>query len=881
VDDDRRKAAGVSETNPPRLAALLLRLRSLGHRREQVEADLLELFQRRLEERGARYARHRYYADVLSLCRPSPRLAEHRIGWSDASRVLREAGRDLAYAARLFRRSPAVVATAIAGLGLAIGVSTSVFSILDGVMFRPSGIADPAGAVRVLKGGPDNYSTSWPYAELTRMKEAAQGITLEAWLPKTESFLLDDGDEGSAAPVMFVTGGLLEALTPRAALGRLLAPSDDRVGAPPALVMSHGFWVRRFGADRSIVGRRLRWNGAQFTVVGVTERAFRGQTDAPPAFWAPISAYHVALGGPPVDGSIEVAVLGRTHPGVTRPAIEASLGGIAAGFPPVDRSRGRPGGVTLTDATGPIRASQVRLVALIVSIITTAIALVLLLACVNVTNLLLASAIARRHEIGLRAALGASRLRVARQLLTESLALGFVAGALGLLFAVWFTPIVVSFTGVPGLPDGPELRVGVFAFGVSLIAGVGAGLAPARGALRGDLAGPLREARPAGGTASSRLRSTLIGAQAAASIVLVVVAALLTRGMIRATKVDVGFDADRLLTVAATLPRGTYDERGAQSYWNAALERARSQPGVRAASLTSSPPFGNAGSRVTIFKRGRSRYTVYHHETRSDYFATLGLRTIRGRAYTHDEVDGRAAVAVISDSVARDFFPGEDPIGQPLDRVVEGSRRTIVGVVSDAITARLRELGAAVVYTPIEDTRTARIVVRTDLKPGELVPSLRTSLASIDGRVRLEVVTVSDGLKRQRDQPRILATLAGTLAALALMLAVIGIYGVTSFAVGQRTREIGVRMALGAHARDVVRLLLGESLRPVSVGLAVGVAAALVCMRVFDGVLYGVSSSDPAAFGAALLILLTAAAAAVVLPSRRATRIDPAAVLRL
>jgi predicted permease len=360
---------------------------------------------------------------------------------------------------------------------------------------------------------------------------------------------------------------------------------------------------------------------------------------------------------------------------------------------------------------------------------------------------------------------------------------------------------------------------------------------------------------------------------------LLVLAALLTRGMVRATEVDIGFDADRLLVISPAFGRGDDDHVRARAYWDAALLRVRAVTGVQAASLAEYPPFGG-GHHVQTLNRPGGPYTVYHNNTEADYFETLGLRTTRGRTYSPQEVAGHVRVAVISEALARDFFPGEDPVGQSLDRIDSGSRRTIIGVVSNALTGRLRELNPAAIYQPLDDPRPASLVVRADGPPQNLTQSLRSALHPLDPGLRLDIRAVRDGLQNELDQPRILAMLAGTLAAIALGLAMVGTYGVTAFVVGQRRQEIGIRMALGATVRDIMRLLLGDGMRPILVGLGAGLFGALLGSRVISGVLYGVPSSDPIAFGASALGLLSTAAAAVVVPTRRAARLDPASVLR-
>ena len=882
---------------PPRVAGWLLRCQPLGSRRPEVEADLLELFESRVRSQGERYARRRYYADVFSLLRhhtmttnptattraPPPTHEESGLSLVWRFRA-REIWQDLSYGVRLLRRSPAVVAVTIAGLGLAIGVSTSVFSLINAAVFRPSGIEDPATAVRVSRAHARGLGTDWPYSTFAQLRESATSVTLAAQISDSAAFSeRSDADSTESAAVMFVSGTYLEALNRRVTAGRLLTPADDAIGAPGVVVVSHRFWTRRLGADASRVGREIWINGAPFTIVGVSERGFTGTSESAPAFWAPLGSYHLVYGGTPIGPAAgkHVTVFGRVLPGVPLRRAEAELSAVAAGIQ-IDATdpNGPVTGVRFSRSDRPVGPSMARRIALVVGVIVVVIGLVLLLACVNVTNLLLASALTRRRELGMRVALGASRARVVRQLLTESLALGIASGAIGLLFTIWLVPALTTFMGVPVMLDtAPDFRVYMFLAAIASIAGLGAGLTPARHAMRGDLVSPLKGAD--GGSSAARsngIRTALIGLQAAGSVTLLVLAALLTRAMIRSTQVDIGFDANRLLVVSPALGRGMSEDQ-VEAYWQLARERVGSVPGVRLASLASTPPYQGA-SQVTIFRRAGSRYTIYHHHTESDYFATLGLRAIRGRTYTAEEAASGADVAVISDAIARDFFAGEDPIGQSLDRVIEGSRDRVIGVVSNALTARLRDLSAAAIYQPMRDRRAARLVIRTDVSPESLIPAVRTALEPIDRRIRLELRSVNDGLRQQLDEPRLLASLAGVLACLALGLAVVGIYGVTAFVVGQRTHEIGVRMALGAGRRDVMRLLLADSLRPVAIGLVLGLGAALLGSRVFSGVLYGVSSADPIAFVGASLVLLTAATVAVIVPTRRAASVDAATTLR-
>ena len=800
-----------------------------------------------------------------------------------------EVAQDLAYSARLIRRSPGVVAVAVLGLGLAIGIVTSVFTLTNAVLFQGGGIDDPASAVVVQRRMKNGVGQSWPYSAYLDLREASPDVRLEASALEPAPVPLE-GEGSRSVYVRFVTGGYLRELRGDSTVGRLLTSEDDRPGAEPVGVLSHGYWSRHLGADAAIVGTTLRLNGVPVTIVGVAARQFSGTADSPPAVWVPLGNYHRLLGGTPLDrgASLPVAVVGRVADGVGLEQAEARLGALAVGVmgtgaAPADE-RDQVTGVRLSPASGDMTPARVARLTLVLAVIGTTLGLVLLLACINVANLMLASGISRQRELGVRLAIGASAGRIVRQLITESLMLGLTAGFVGLLASIWMVPVLASVTQFPPNTDiAVDARVLMFLVLVSAASGIGAGLMPARHAVRRSLIGILKGATADTSASPIRARGLLTGAQAAASMVLLVLAALTTRGMVEATRVDIGFDAGRLLVVSASMPR---DRSGADAaaYWRAMDDRLRAVPGVTTTALVSYPPFGGA-SRVTIFSGGGRRYTVQHFDTDANYFATLGLPIIRGRAFTADESATKANVVVISDALARDYFPGEDPIGQRLDRIIERSPRVIVGVAANAITARLGERSGAATYEPIAEITTARLMVRTAGDAGALARSVRTAAEAVDPRTRLDVRPVSDGLERQMREPRVVASLSGVLAVFALALAVIGMYGVTSFVVGQRTQEISVRMALGASRRDVARLLLADSLRPIVMGISAGVLLSVLASRVFlsqvfSRLLFGMSPLDPLAFGAAIGVLLAAATIAVILPARRAASIEPASVLR-
>ena len=869
----------MSSTNrqPPRLARWLLRLRPLGSRRAEIEADLQEAFADRAAHDGPRRAARRYYADVVSVWRLN----------LSGIRILRDAAQDLSHAGRMFRRSPGAVAVTVLGLSLAIAINTAIFSLLNAAVFRGIGISDPATAVRVLRADKGGARSGWPFAEFLALREMSPR-TIEAFLIDNARFsttpVSPNDSSGQPAQMTFVSAGYLAAFGARPVLGRLLTTSDDVIGTPAAVVVSHGFWKRRLGSDPAIVGRQIWLNGVPVTVVGVAGRSFTGFFDQPPAFWAPLATFHVLFSGSPLSAVSQtgVNVFSRIPKGGSLEQTQAELSALAMRIGVDSGSSERPTGVRLERAGSRFRNSaEIRTVTLVVGMVLTVMALVLVLACVNVANLQLASALARHREIGVRLAVGASRGRVVRQLLTESLALGIAAGAAGLVLTAWMLPVITIAVRAPVTIDvTPDLRVYAFLALISLGSGLGAGLAPARHGTRGDLMTPLKgEGGRAQSARPGRLRAMLIGVQSAASIVLLIFAALLLRATLRATWIDVGFDAHHLVAVAPAFGRERYDEARARAYWHQALERVRSLPGARDAALTEFTPFGGS-ARLAIRERAGRRYTTLINHTDAEYFSTLGLRIVRGRGYSAAEVTAKAPVALVSESLARQFWPGVDPVGRTLEAFDGNAQVTIIGVVADAITARLRELATEILYRPLENPAAAQILIRTGGPPEAMVPAIRDALQPLDTRVRLDVNLVAAGLQRELDEPRILASLAGALAALALGLAVVGIYGVTSFVAGQRTREIGLRIAIGASTADVVRLLLVDSLRPVAFGLIAGGAGALLLTRVFGGLLYGVGSHDPLAFGGAVVILLAAATAAVYIPTRRAAAVDPAFVLR-
>jgi predicted permease len=875
---------------PPRLVRWLLQLLPLGDRRPEVEDDVTELFARRATQHGRGYATWRLLGDAVSLLLTERRAVRRRAPVSRASRMW--GGhylQDLRGAARLFRRRPGIIGGTAAGLALAIAVCTTVFTIVDTSLLRQYGMDNPHTVVRVQRLFDRGLATQWPYDVFAQLRAQARLARVEASSSDSVSFSwTPDGEGVHEGDLLAVSGGYLQMLGARAAHGRILLPADDLAGAAGVVVLNHAFWKARFGADASIVGRTAWLSGRPWTIAGVLEPGFTGPEDTPPAIWAPLRSYQAAAYGEPEDRSsaILVDVIARVLEDRKRAPAQAELSAIAAALPDrADVGAGRTArttGVGLQNASSPLDSTASTDAVLIISLIFLFVGLVLALACANVANLLLAGAARRAKEIGIRFAMGASRSRIVRQLLTESLLIGVAAGLLGVALTFWTLPIVTAAVGMPATYDlRLDVRVLLFATAIALAAGAGAGLAPARHGARRDLAAILKSDGAQSGTprSAARLRRWFIGFQAAASIVLLVTAALFTRAAAQIATMDLGVEAERLVAASPRFGRG-FPDAAIEAYWRAALERTRAIPSVENASLVLYAPFGDAVGLTNLDVNG-ARYRLLDNRTDAAYFDTAGVRLVRGRGYSEDEVAASAPVAVVSENVVRDFFGDRDPIGASLGHVFRDlTGVTVVGVVREGAASRIRGAGGTV-YRPLDPVaaRAARLLIRGP-QPAGILRDVQRTLTAVDSRVRPDVHLVKDDLERHAREPRVLAGVSMTVAAIALGLAVLGMHGVTAFVVGERTREISVRMAIGGSAASVVGLLIRQSVRPILIGGAIGMAIALGVSRLIAPGLSGTSPYDPLALASAVLVLVATSLAAVLAPARRAAKADPALVLR-
>jgi predicted permease len=799
---------------------------------------------------------------------------------------------DVRFGARLFRKHPGPISVAVAGLAMAIAVVTSVVSIVNATLLRPYAMDDPESVFSVSVPG-EHAGVGFPYDQFLRMQESATLATVAAKIDGRGRFSLSRSDEGLAnRPISFASGGFLSMLGGRAAMGRSLEPSDDAPGAPPVIVVSYQFWMSTLNADPSMVGKTMWVNETPVTLVGVLQRAFTGPIEIRQPIWATFAAYDDLRMGPPITPAQapRVDVFGRLRPGVGLRAVDDNLSAIVmrASAPGASAHSGGHG-VDVHSASSPADGPAEADVTMVLITVFAVVVLVLALACANTSNLLMAAAVTRMREVGIRLAMGASRARLVAQLLHESVLLGVIAGGLGFVLSFWLAAIFGSLSDLPPDTDvAPDWRVLIFTVGIALVCGLAAGLSPARYGARGNLLVALQsQSGSRGGVGMpSRFRLSFVGFQSAVSILLLVLAALLTRSAIRLTSVDVGFDADRTVGVWFDAPRKKdFDE---PAYIRRAFDAVREVPSVQSVSLVQNQPFFFMRDTARVMHEGRSS-RLYLTTSDAAFFSTAGLRLQRGRLFTADEAAAEAPVVVVSESLATRFFGEQNPLGRSLVMEMwagpgvraQPSARTIIGVVADALVTDPDDVEQGVIYAPIRRTRfnTPNLFVRTST-PGATGRELENLLRGLDARVSPTIVITGEDIDEYLENKRRIALLVSPVALLALFLAAFGVHGVTAFVIGQRTEEMSVRMAIGASARDVLRLLLKDSLRPVAIGIVVGLVLAVITAQLLSTHVSGMSPRDPVSIGGAVATVVLFALVAVLAPARRAAKSDPASLLR-
>ena len=814
--------------------------------------------------------------------------------------TLESLGQDLRFALRTLCHAPGFAAAAILSLALGIGANAAIFGLVDAVVLRPlPGIARPESLVEIT-GTPLSYPSVRTMREELDVFQDLAGY-------RTRPMSLGTGTEAMVVDVGIVSGNYFPLLGTAAALGRTFVPEEDQRGARvPVVVLGHGLWQRAFGGDSGVLGRTVRLNGQPFTVVGVAPRGFRGtRLVLAPEAWIPINAWPLTAVGSFAELDIEDAGWGwlgsvaRLKPGVTREQAEARLRAVIAqrdsAEQPLVHEPGRVRHVAATTSAAALggRGPGMGELALLLFAV---VGLTLLIACANVAGLLLARASVRRREISVRLALGASRRRLVRQLLTESLVIGMASVLLALVVAAVGSRLLGTLT-LPGgvevglLGGGLTLPMLGAALALTLVACAAFGLVPALQASRPEVAGALRDAGRGATSARARLRGALVVAQLAVCLVLLAGTGLFVRSLREALSVESGYDTGRIAVAHFHLGLQRYDAARARDFYHALAERVARQPGVVAVSWASTLPLTQNENVNTFLVPATGADSALHVKPRVNsvgpaFFRAMGLPLVRGRDFTADD-DARAErVVIVDESAARRYWPNRDALGATITSSDGAPSFTVVGIARDAKYLGLDDEPAPFLYAPIAQLGTditdeVTVIARTTGDPGRLVPALRAAARDIDREVPVLDAARYEQVIAQLVMPqRLAASLFGLFGALTLVLASVGVYGVMAYLAASRTREIGIRAALGAPRGRLVAQVLGGGLWLVGSGLAIGLALVLLAARPLASFLPNVGATDPWALGGSILLLGTVALVATYLPARRASRVDPASALR-
>jgi predicted permease len=812
--------------------------------------------------------------------------------------------RDLRFALRGCARRPGFTLLAVLAFALGVGVTTTVFSVVYALLFRPLPVENARGLVSlstIEEGSLPGSIAFQDYRDYRSMNEVFSDAI--AFAPITASLAAEAREPVRILGTM-VSGNYFSFLGVEAALGRTFSRREaGAVGNGNVIVLSHAFWERHFGADPDVVGSAVRLNKNQFTIVGVAPRDFPGTiTIVSMDAYVPVTAGDLLAPG--IEEMLEdrsapnFRVIARLQPGVSlaeaRAAALAHAGRLEKDYP--DSHRGLR---TLVhpEPMARLEPAAVDFLPPVATVFMVMGGLVLLLASANVANLLLARAVARRKEMAIRVAMGASRLSIVRQLLTESTLLAVVGGLGGVVFAHWAAGLICSVqfaTDFPLVFDfGPDSRVLVFALAVAALAGIVAGLAPAFQLRHASIGEDLKDGgrRSAAGAVRARLRSVLVVAQITVSVLLLICAGLFVRSMWNAADMDLGFDLDNHLVLGMDTDLGGLKEAEAKVFYRQLLDRVRSLPGVRSASTSCYLPVGYNNGNQRVWVEGHTTAEdeaslIFYNVVGTDHFATMGTPIVRGRAFTTEDTESSRAVAVVNQRMADVTWPGEDPIGKRFS--VEGSKGPfveVVGVARQSTHLFPGESPLSFFYLSSEQRyRPDRILhVRTAAEPGSAFATIRQEIRSLAPDLPLyDVRTMESHIREGKGLIlfQVGSGIVGGIGSIGLILAAIGLYSMLAWAVGQRTYEFGVRMALGASSGRILAQVLRNGLALAAVGIAVGLVGALSFTRLFAHLLVDVSASDPLVFAAISCFLALVAVLASLVPAARATRVDPAAALR-
>jgi macrolide transport system ATP-binding/permease protein len=812
---------------------------------------------------------------------------------------------DLRYGVRMLLKSPGTSIVAVLALALGIGANTAIFSGVSAFLFRPLPVPAPDQLVRYFEVTDDRGTTddlSYPdFVDYRDQNTVFEGIVAETIIQAA----ISAQNQNDVIWGQVVSGNYFDVLRVKPILGRTFAPDEDKTpGAAAVVVLGHSLWQRRFAADPNLVGKTVELNGRAYNVIGIAPQSFKGtKFGLSLDFWAPMMMVEEIDRSPKQlseRGSHWMNVFARLKPGVSRAQAQAAMSGIAQRLNQTyPNERANTTRVTLKteqdgrwgDAAAVMKSAGAIAMAIV--------GLILLIACANVANLLLARAASRRKEIGVRLALGASRARLIRQLLTEGLLLSVLGGALGLLLAYWVTALMQGF--IPVLPYNLvndffalDARALWFTLVVSLLTGVVFGLAPAWHASNPEIVPVLKGGANAGETGKRRrltLRNSLVVAQVALSLVVLVCGGLFIKSFRNAQKMDPGFATKGVLLVSLNPQLVGYDEEQTKNFFRQITERVAGLPGVQAASVARLVPLGDSSnSNGPILKEGESLApgsagrNIMNNVVSPGYFKTLQVALVAGRDFDERDRKGAQRVIIVNEKMAEMLWPGEDAVGKHI--FIGAESRDAIEVVGVARTGKYRALAEdpkPYYYSPMAQRGASgmTLMVRTTNDPRSLVNSIREEVKTIDARIPLSSIkTMTEHLTWALWAPNMAATLALAFGVVALLLAAVGLYSVMAYVVSQRTREVGIRMALGAKRGDVLRLITSQGMRLAMVGVAIGFALSLLLARVLSAVLIGVSAYDVTTFVVVPSLLAVVAFGACLVPARRATKVDPLVALR-
>ncbi|HEX8148155.1 MAG TPA: ABC transporter permease [Pyrinomonadaceae bacterium] len=797
---------------------------------------------------------------------------------------------DVRFGARVLAKHKGYTAVAVLTLALGIGANTAIFSVVNAVLLRPLPFEGPERLVRVFGTSARRSNFSRPHSYLNFADLRAQNQTFEAMAAYTGSTSALSGDDApEQISGAIASGDIFLVLRTKPLTGRLLTPEDEKPGGSPAVVISHGLWQRRFGGDPQIVGRTIRLDGREREVVGVTPADFRfefipGALD----FWTAIDP---GANEYKQRGAIFLEAIGRLKPGVSAEQANADVSVVAARL----EQQYQDSNAGIGARIAPAQEQLVGDLRPMLLVLLGAVGFVLLIACANVANLTLARAAGRHREIAVRSALGAGRGRIVRQLLTESLLLALSGGLLGLLFALWGVKLLSAFVpeNVPRFGEtSTDLPVLGFTLGASLLTGLLFGIAPALQSSRFDLNEALKEGGRSGtdGRGRTRIRSALIVVEVALSLVLLVGAGLLVKSFFKLSNTDPGFDPGNTLTASVSLATVRYDtDEKIADFFRRLIERVRALPGVVSVGAVTPLPLSDNNFAFSFSVVGQpplppgTRQSASARIVTPDYFRAQGVPLRAGRVFTEQDKAGAPDVIVVNEAFARRYLAGEEPLGQRLRLGINDIEGEIVGVVGDIRGASLATPGAPEYYIPEATVAFSDVtlVVRTTNDPASVTAGLRQAVAEMDKDQPLYDVRTMDSLvARSVARQRFSMTLIGVFAALAMLLAAVGIFSVMSSLVAQRSHEIGIRLALGAQPRDILSMVVRHGMALTLAGLALGLAASFALTRLMSGLLYEVSTKDPVIYGGIAALLAAVALAACYVPARRATKVSPLVALR-